>query len=713
MRQVRIGIDVGGTFTDAVAIDNDTYEIIAKEKIPTTHDSQEGVADGIVRVLQAIMDNNGIQPREVVFIAHGTTQATNALLEGDVAVTGILSMGCGIEAGRIEKISNIGNIPIALGKELKTVFTFLETADARSDATNVEAKIQELKAAGAEVIVATEAYGVDDPANEDFVVNAARNMGLYATGGHDVSKLYGLKVRTRTAVVNGSLIPRMMETANMTESCVKRAGISNPLMIMRCDGGVMTVDEVRRRPILTMLSGLAAGVAGVLMYEKLSDGIFLEAGGTSTDISVVKDGRVMVRYGEIGGHKTYLSSLDVRTLGVAGGSMIRVENGKITDVGPRSAHIAGLPYEVFSQKLEDPKLELIAPLQDDAPAFAVVCGKDGRKVSLTLAGAANLLRGVPEGDYAYSREIENARVAWQALGDSIGISAEEAARQAMDIASDKIWEIVSRLIAEYKLSPELLCLAGGGGSAGVVVPYLGKRKNVQWKIVKNAPIISTIGVAMAMVREVVERTVVNPTDSDMKSIRHEALEQVMKSGAKEATVEIAIEYDKKTNILRATATGATELKKDGIAMGTVSDEELKAIAARSMRLPEEEVTEAAAAGKWRLFEGMASSKFWGIFPSKKCLVRVIDRNGVVTLQREGLGAVLTNKRKLKEDLDTLFEETAAYGTIGEELPPLYAYYGEKQLDLSGLASREQMMAVLEAEIDIFPEDEQIILLAVR
>ena len=479
MRQVRIGIDVGGTFTDAVAIDNETYEIIAKEKIPTTHDFREGVAEGIVRVLQNIMEHNGILPQEVVFIAHGTTQATNALLEGDVATTGILSMGSGLEAGRAKKISNIGNIPLALGKELKTVFEFVETADATSSAAEIESTINELAQKGASVIVATEAYSVDDPTNEKFVVDMALAKGLYATGGHEVSKLYGLKVRTRTAVVNGSLIPRMMETANMTESCVKRAGISNPLMIMRCDGGVMTVDEVRSRPILTMLSGLAAGVAGVLMYERLSDGIFLEAGGTSTDISVVKDGKVMVRYGEIGGHKTYLSSLDVRTLGVAGGSIIRVENGKITDVGPRSAHIAGLPYEIFSDKLENPEMELIAPLKDDEPTFVVVSGKNGRKVSLTLAGAANLLGNVPEGDYAYSREKENSRVAWQALGDAIGLSAEKAAKQAMDIASEKIWEIVSHLIEEYKLSPELLCLAGGGGSGGVVVPYLGQMKNVQ------------------------------------------------------------------------------------------------------------------------------------------------------------------------------------------------------------------------------------------
>lgn len=82
--KVRIGIDVGGTFTDAAVIDNETYELIGSEKVPTTHSAATGVAAGIVEVLQAVMQRYNISPDDVAFIAHGTTQATNALLEGDV-----------------------------------------------------------------------------------------------------------------------------------------------------------------------------------------------------------------------------------------------------------------------------------------------------------------------------------------------------------------------------------------------------------------------------------------------------------------------------------------------------------------------------------------------------------------------------------------------------------------------------------------------------
>ena len=712
MKRIRIGIDVGGTFTDAVAIDNETGEIVAREKIPTTHDAKEGVAEGIIQVLRNIMERNGIAPHEVVFIAHGTTQATNALLEGDVAVAGVLAMGSGLEAQRVKKVSHVGNIPLAPGKELKTVHAFVETADAAASRKEITEKITMLQQAGAEVIVATEAFGVDDGDNEKFVMELAKQQGLYATGGHEVSQLYGLRVRTRTAVINGSLIPKMMETADMTEACVKRSGIPSSLMIMRCDGGVMTVKEVRRRPILTMLSGLAAGVAGVLMYERLSDGIFLEAGGTSTDISVVKDGRVMVRYGEVGGHKTYLSSLDVRTLGVAGGSMIRVENGKITDVGPRSAHIAGLPYEVFSDAIKKPRLRLVAPRPDDAAAYAVAEGEEGRRVSLTLAGAANLLGCVPEKDYAAGSR-GSARTAWQALGETIGCTAEEAAKRAMDLAAAKVGAIVNQLMREYELSPSTLCLAGGGGSAGVIVPYLGKYLGMRWKIVKNAPIISTIGVAMAMVREVVERTVVNPTEQDIRAIRREAMEQILRAGAAAETVEITIEIDKKKNILRAVAVGASELRKSETRRQQATAEEMRAIAAQSMGLPENAVEEVAAAGKWHLFDGQYTKKVFGIFSSRKHKVRVLDRYGVVCLQREGLGAVLTTRAKLAEDLGMLLEDTTEYGTIGGQLPGLFAYYGEKQLDLSGLASREQVFAVLEMELADFPEEEEIVILAVR
>lgn len=92
-RQVRIGIDVGGTFTDAVVVDNETYEIVAKVKVPTTHHAKQGVAQGIVDAIRKVLDEGAIAPEDVVFIAHGTTQATNALLEGDVARVGIVGMG--------------------------------------------------------------------------------------------------------------------------------------------------------------------------------------------------------------------------------------------------------------------------------------------------------------------------------------------------------------------------------------------------------------------------------------------------------------------------------------------------------------------------------------------------------------------------------------------------------------------------------------------
>lgn len=712
MRKVRVGIDVGGTFTDAVVIDDATCQIIAQEKIPTTHAAAEGVAEGIIHILQDILAKHHIDPQDVVFIAHGTTQATNALLEGDVAAVGILAMGSGIESKRVETDSNVGNIPLSQGKELVTVHAYVETEDAAHSEQDIIEKLAVLKRAGVAVIVATESFGVDDPTNEKFVMEAAREHGLYATGGHEVSQLYGLRVRTRTAVINGSLIPKMMETADMTEACVKRSGIGAPLMIMRCDGGVMTVSEVRRRPILTMLSGLAAGVAGALMYEKLSDGIFLEAGGTSTDISAIRNGRVMVRYAQVGGHKTYLNSLDVRTLGVAGGSMIRVENGTIMDVGPRSAHIAGLAYEAFSEPIEQGRIHYVAPCEGDEPVFAALRDGQGHAVAFTLAGAAAVLQKIPQGDYAEGNR-KAAYTAWQQLGQTLGLTAEEAAKQAMDRGAAKIGAVVEELIRDYEMPKATICLAGGGGSAGVIVPYVGDCLGYRWSIVKNAPIISTIGVALAMVREVVERTVVNPTDEDIRHIRQEALEQIMRSGANEETVEISIEIDSQANVLRAIAVGATELRTQDPSQQALTAEALLQAAAASMDVPPSDVMEIASAGKWHVFEGLQQKRKWRLFTTTTHPLRVLDRDGVVRLQQESGGVIKTGKAALSTLLDELIEQFTEYGTVGGQLPRLYFYYGEKQLDLSGLVSRDQIDSVLDMELAGLADGADIIAIAVR
>lgn len=622
-RKVRIGIDVGGTFTDAVVVDNETYEVIAKEKCPTTHHAKQGVAEGIVRNIENVLKKNNISPEDVIFIAHGTTQATNALLEGDVAKVGIVGMGKGLEADRAKKETTAGNIELAPGKFLYTEHEFLESSSLREDL--IKSAIEKLKQKGAEVIVASESYSVDNPENEKKVIEIANKMGLPATGGYEISQLYGLSARTRTAAVNAALIPKMMETANMTEGAVKESGIRKPLMIMRCDGGVMSIDEVRKRPILTMLSGLAAGVAGALMYEKITDGIFLEAGGTSTDISVIKDGKVMIKNAQIGGQKLYLTSLDVRTLGVAGGSMIVVEDGKLVDVGPRSAHIANKSYEVFAEpkKIVSPKIKLVAPREEDKPNYAVIECENGESYALTLAGAAYILGYVGEGDYAHGNK-EAAKKAWQALADLTGESVEELCKTAMEISMKKVKQIVDELIVDYNLNKNLIYLIGGGGSASVVVPFLGEMMGIRHKIAENAPYISTIGVSLALVREQIERNVSNPTDEDIRKIRHDVMEVITRAGADAATVDIAIEIDSQKNILRAIATGATELRTKDRNTQMKSEEDLLKIISEADKVEKQNVQKVGQEGRWHAYYVNVEKKaLFGLIKTKKRFTSVL------------------------------------------------------------------------------------------
>ncbi|WP_066500961.1 hydantoinase/oxoprolinase family protein [Abyssisolibacter fermentans] len=714
-KKYRIGIDVGGTFTDAVVIDNETYEIIGKEKIPTTHNAKEGVAKGIIDIIQKIIINNNINADDIIFIAHGTTQATNALLEGDVSPVGIIAIGTGIESIKSKSETQIGDIELAKGKFLKTEHAFIDSKGLNEKENEIKDLIKRFKENGIGTIVSTEAYSVDNPENEEKVLEVGRKLGYYGTASHEISKLYGLKTRTRTAVINGSIIPRMMETANMTESSVIDAGIKSPLMIMRCDGGVMTIDEVRKRPILTMLSGPAAGVAGVLMYEKVSDGIFFEVGGTSTDISVVKNGKVMVKYAEIGGHKTYLNSLDVRTLGIAGGSMIKVKNGKIVDVGPRSAHIAGLDYEVFAREedMKEPKLKYISPREGDDKNYAVIETSNGKVFSLTLAGAANVAGMVPEGDYARGN-VDVAIKAFEVLAKELNLTVNEVANQILKVAISKVKKVVDELKEEYDLSENIINLVGGGGSASIVVPFLAKETGYKFTISKNAPYISTIGVALAMIRDVVERTIPNPTNDDIRLIRKEALESAVRSGAKADTVEVTVNIDKKKNIIRAIATGATELRTKDLGSKKLDNKELADIASKSMNISQENIYLDSEVGNWKIFKGeIVKKRLFGLIKSKKTPVRVLDCDGVLRLQKNWGKSCITNGAEINKTLETFIDENTKYGDGGSEIPSTYVFLGHRMIDLSGLSQKEQMISLVEMELSDAQQDEKIVILVSR
>lgn len=712
-RKVRIGIDVGGTFTDAVVIDNLTYEVIAKEKVPTTHHADKGVARGIVEAIDKVLEKNSIDPGDVIFIAHGTTQATNALLEGDVAKVGIIGMGTGAEGIRAKGETKVGDILLASEKYLYTKHTYMDSTALNEE--EIEKSISKLQEEGAEVFVASEAYSVDNPDHERKVIEIANRKNMLATGGYEISQLYGLQARTRTAVVNAALIPKMMETANMTEDAVKESGIKKPLMIMRCDGGVMSVDEVRKRPILTMLSGLAAGVAGALMYEKITDGIFLEVGGTSTDISAIKDGKVMIKNAQVGGHKLYLTSLDVRTLGIAGGSMIVVEKGKIADVGPRSAHIAEKEYEVFAtlDRMVNPKLKLIAPRGDDQANYAVVACENKESFALTLAGAANILGYVPKNDYAYGN-IESAKIAWKALADEIGTSVEEACKQAMDIAMEKIRLIVEDLIKDYELNRNLIYLVGGGGSAAVVTPYLGEKMEIRQRIAKNAPYISTIGVSLALVREQVERNAANPTEEDIRKIRSDVMEVITKAGADPQTVEIAIEIDSQKNILRAIATGATELRTKEMNAQAKTEAELLSIIQEAVQTDIGEIKAAGHVGRWHAYEVNKVQKyFFGLLKKKKQMARIIDEEGVIRLQKDNARIQMIHKNQLHSIFEEFIDEMTQYTDAGATLPKTYLYFNQKALDLSGVMNKEQLNSLVEMELEFVEDECDIIVVAAK
>jgi N-methylhydantoinase A/oxoprolinase/acetone carboxylase beta subunit len=707
-RRIRIGIDVGGTFTHAVAVETAGFSLLAQVKVPTTHTATEGVARGIIDSLHLLLEEGHIDPDDILLIAHSTTQATNALLEGDVAPVGIIGMGKGIEKSKAKTETKVGDIELAPGRFLKTFHRFLDTTNGISK-PEIQKAIEELKSEGAQVFVASEAFSVEDPTNENLVVETCIEQNLPAANTHEISQLYGLRIRTRTAVINASMLPRMMETADMTEQSVRRAGINAPLMIMRSDGGIMDVGEMRRRPILTMLSGPAAGVAAALMYARITDGIFLEVGGTSTDISAIKNGKSLVKTATVGGHRLYLRTLDVRTVGIAGGSIPRLRNNKIADVGPRSAHIANLGYASFTNipRGAKPSLELIQPRKDDPDDYIKLsCG--GKSFTLTPTCAANILGLAPENDPAKGNP-DTLRESFALLAEHLGATPRDAARQILDKSFPRAANVVEDLIEDYKLDRNLLTLSGGGGGALAIVPCTAEKMGLPFEIAPNAPVISAIGAALAMVRDMIERSVVNPTDKDILKIRKEAEEAVVRMGAHPDSVEVQVEIDPQKNLVRAVATGSTELRTRDLSREALLMKDLEQAVRKSVRGEIIDFACIGEAGGLHIFRVETEQKrLMGLLKKREAQYRIIDSEGIIRLQiARGEGMIRTKRDMEGGALRDFIERHTQYGDAGRSLPGFFILFRGRILDLSGLLSASHIVSLAGVELARLGDDESV------
>jgi len=692
MNRVRIGVDVGGTFTKSVAIDMNNGKIIGKVTVPTSHFSEEGVSTGIIESLMKLIHKEGIKESNIELISHSTTQAVNALLEGDTTKVGIIGMGVGLEKSDIVKRTNIGNVELAPNKYLKTCYRFLDTSKFL-DEHEIYQIINELKEEGAKVLVVSEAYGVDDPSNELYVMEKS---DLPPTAGHELTGIYGLEIRTLTAAINASILLKAISTAKFVELAVRQQKITAPLTIMKGDGGVTDMNTFKTKPILTVLSGPAASVAGALLHLRMLNGIFIEVGGTSTNICVIKNGKPEVKYVTIMNHPTCIKSLDVRVVGIAGGSLVRWSGKKITDVGPRSAHISGLRYSCFAepQELEGGQIITFMPKEGDPIDYIGLEVGAGKRFAITTTCAANALGLIPENDYAKGDQ-KSAQLALSILAQRLGMDMDDVAKKILDISAKKIQQTIRNLIKEYRLKDEKFVLIGGGGGASVLVPSIAKKLNTEYRIADNSEVISSIGVCTASIREEREKIINNPNPNDISLFIQEVEKIAISKGALPESISTQSEYINEKSLLRVTVYGNMKLDVGANDTKEIDDEEAEVLACELFGINE---------GVHRIFD----MKDYYIFAceihkkklflkSKKQPVLVLDKYGHVRISIENADIYSGNPQTMKEKIQSLIKDRGL--SKNELAPQIHIVDGKRILDFSSLLSTAHVLKAVTEELD--------------
>ncbi len=480
----RIGVDIGGTFTDLVTVRNGSIDV---RKTPSTPDAPE---QGVVEGLEAARDRDGLDLAAVEFLGHGTTVATNAVLEADWADTALVTTEGFRDVLEIGRQARPDIYDFDAEKPTPVVprdrrFEVPERLDERGDVRvpldedAVRDLADDLAAADVDSVAVSLLHSFENADHERRVRDVLAAEGVDAAVSLSSTTLPEIREyeRTLTTSLNAALKPVMDSYIGRLEADVADRDVTAELKIMQSNGGIITADAARDRPVNTLLSGPAAGVQGATYVAGLAgfeDVVTMDMGGTSCDVSLVQNGDPLVSTDvEVGDYPVSVPMIDIHTVGSGGGSIAWLDAGGALRVGPRSAGA------------------------DPGP---VCYGRGGTRPTIT---DAHLLLGrlAPERFLSddLDADIEDVRAAVNThVADDLGVSPEEAAQGILDVANANMERALRVVSVERGYDPRDFALVAFGGAGPLHATTLAEALDVPRVVVpRTAGVLSALGLLIS------------------------------------------------------------------------------------------------------------------------------------------------------------------------------------------------------------------------
>jgi N-methylhydantoinase A len=492
----RLGVDVGGTFTDVLLVEERSGATWRAKTASTPSDQAVGVRNGIAKVCEEA----GIALSEVAQVLHGTTVATNAILEGKGATVGLVTTKGFRQVLQIARSYVPGGLagwiiwpkPEPLAALENTVEVDERIA---SDGTVIreldddDVRAQLAKLAGIDALAVSLINSFADPAHERRIGALAAEVlpGVPVSLSSDVLPELREYERTITTVANGYVQPQVKRYVETLAAGLRERGVAGELAILRSDGGLSAAEAAVGAPVTMLLSGPAGGVTGAVWTAEqcgYADLITFDMGGTSTDVALVQGLTPRIgRETKVGDLTVRASSVDVRTVGAGGGSIAHVpELTKALRVGPQSAGA------------------------DPGPA---AYGKGGGEPTVT---DANVVLGYLPPSLAggeITLDVDAARAAVQTVADAMGLeSVEAAAAGIVDIVNENMLGGLRLVSVQQGFDPREFALVAFGGAGPLHANALGRLTGAWPVIVPPSPgVLCALGDATTSARSESARTV--------------------------------------------------------------------------------------------------------------------------------------------------------------------------------------------------------------